>query len=189
MATTFGNVRAFFHLKKLLARAQRQWSKKQKGSKRSEKAKLRVQRIFKRIADLRANATHHVSSYIAKNYSCAVIEDLNINGMAKNRHLSTAIMDANMAELHRQLKYKMEWNGGVVEQVGPRFPSSKLCSACGTKNEALTLKDREWTCEHCGAHHDRDLNAAINLALEGSGRRLAVTARGGPGAARPTNEP
>jgi len=162
---TFDNPKSFYRLERLLARAQRQMARKQKGSKRWQKAKLRVQRIHKRIADLRANATHHVSAYVVANYDGVAIEDLNVSGMTQNHHLAKAVLDANMTELHRQLIYKMAWSGGEVRQVDRFFPSSRLCSVCGLINGELTLADREWTCE-CGAHHDRDRNAANNLAIK-----------------------
>jgi len=159
----FDNPKAFYRLEKLLTRAQRQVNRKQKDSKRWQKAKLRVQRIHKRIADLRANATHHVSAYVASNYDGVAIEDLNVQGMSRNHYLAKSVLDANMAELHRQLLYKMAWVGGEARQVDRFFPSSKLCSVCGYINDGLTLTDREWTCG-CGAHHNRDENAAVNLA-------------------------
>lgn len=183
----FDHPKPFYRLEKLLARAQRQMARKQKGSKRWQKAKLRIQRIHKRIADLRANATHHVSAYIAANYDGVAIEDLNVRGMSQNHNLAKSVLDANLAELQRQLVYKMAWSGGEVRQVERFFPSSKLCSVCGCINGDLTLADREWVCA-CGAHHDRDLNAANNLAIKCFGRGSAVTARGGTGAARPTDE-
>lgn len=161
----FDNPRAFYHLERLAARAQRQMERKQKGSKRWERAKLRVQQINKRIADLRANTTHHVSAYIAQNYDGVAIEDLNVLGMMENHRLAKAITDANMAALHRQLIYKMNWAGKEARQADRFFPSSRLCSACGFKNGSLILTDREWICK-CGVRHDRDLNAAINLATE-----------------------
>ncbi|MBI4640488.1 MAG: IS200/IS605 family element transposase accessory protein TnpB [Candidatus Tectomicrobia bacterium] len=159
----FENPKAFSRLEQLLARTQRQITRKQAGSRRWQKAKLRVQKIHKRIADLRASATHQVSAYVAKNCSGVAIEDLNVNGMVKNHNLAKAVLDANFRELHRQLRYKMLWSGGEVRQVERFFPSSKLCHACGLINDSLTLADREWTCE-CGTHHNRDVNAAINLA-------------------------
>lgn len=161
----FDNPKAFYHLEKLLARAQRQVARKRKGSKRWQKAKLRVQRIHKRIVDLRANTTHCVSAYVAANYDGVAIEDLNVQGMSKNKHLAKAILDANFAELHRQLAYKTSWAGGDIRQVDRFFPSSKLCHACGRVNFGLTLSDRVWICD-CGVRHDRDVNAAINLAIK-----------------------
>lgn len=164
--TVFDNPKSFYRLEELLARAQR---------------------IHKRIADLRATATHHVSAYVAANYDGVAIEDLNVRGMSQNHHLTKSLLDANFAQLHRQLAYKMAWAGGEVRQVARYFPSSRLCSVCGFVNSELTLADREWTCK-CGTRHDRDLNAAINLANECYCRGSAVTARGGWGAARPTDE-
>jgi putative transposase len=183
----FDNPKAFYQLERLLARAQRQMERKQKESKRWQRAKLRVERIYERMSNMRANATHKISAYVARNYSGVAIEDLNVMGMLKNTRLSKSIMDANFAELHRQLNYKMAWAGGEVRQVGRFFPSSKTCSICGTINDKLTLADREWICE-CGEHHDRDINAANNLVIKCFGRGLAATARGGLGATRPTNE-
>ena len=161
----FDNPRSFYRLEGLLARAQRQMARKQKGSKRWQKARLRVQRIHKRIADLRANVTHHVTSYVAANYDGVAIEDLNVRGMSQNHHLAKAVLDANFSELHKQIAYKMAWIGGEVRQVDRFFPSSRLCGVCGLINDELTLADREWTCE-CGAHHNRDQNAANNLAIK-----------------------
>jgi len=174
----FENPKALYRLAGLLTRAQRQMARKKVGSNRREKAKLRVQRIYKRIADLRANATHNVSSYVSNNYTGAAIESLNVLGMVKNHNLAKAISDANFSSLHRQLEYKMDWAGGEARKADRFFPSSKTCSTCGLVNNKLTLKDREWDCE-CGAHHDRDVNAAINLLNECYGRGLTATARGG----------
>jgi len=185
---TFDNPKSFYRLEKLLARAQRQMARKRKGSKHWQRARLRVQRIHKRIADLRANATHHVTAYVAAHYDGAAIEDLNVRGMSHNRHLAKAVLDANFTELHRQLIYKMTWAGGEIRQVDRFFPSSRLCGACGLVNSELTLADREWTCE-CGTHHDRDQNAANNLAIKCFGPMV-----GGPwalrvhGAVRPPDE-
>lgn len=170
----FGNPKSSYRLERLLARAQRQTTCKQKGGRRWQKAKLRVQRIHKRINDLRANATHHISSHIANNYSGVAIESLSVKEMSKNHCLAKSILDANFAEMHRQLTYKMIWKGGEIRQVGKFFPSSRLCSVCGRINNKLTLADREWICE-CGTHHDRDINAAINLAIKCFGPRV-----GGP---------
>jgi len=161
----FDNPKSFYRLERLLARAQRQMARKQRGSKRWQRARLRVQRIHKRIADLRANATHYVTAYVATNYDGVAIEDLNVRGMIQNHRLAKAVLDANMTELHRQLMYKMAWSGGEVRPVDRFFPSSRLCGACGLINSELTLADREWLCE-CGAHHDRDQNAANNLAIK-----------------------
>jgi putative transposase len=161
----FDNPRSFYRMEHLLSSAQHQLARKKNGSGRWRRGELRVQRIHKRIADMRANATNRVSAYVASNYDGVAIEDLNVMGMVQNHHLAKSVLDANMAELHRQLTYKMAWSGGEVRQVGRFFPSSRLCGACGLINSKLTLADREWVCE-CGARHNRDLNAANNLAIK-----------------------
>ena len=97
------------------------------------------------------------------------IEDLNVKGMVKNRHLSRAVSDMGFFEFRRQLDYKTAQRGGVVVVADRWYPSSKTCSTCGHKLEALPLSVREWTCPECGSVHDRDVNAAINL------RNLAVS--------------
>ena len=94
------------------------------------------------------------------------IEDLNLKGLCRTR-LAKSFADAGIGEAVRQLTYKTDWSGGVLQQVDRFYPSSKLCHRCGTKNEGLTLVDRVWTCAHCGALHDRDANAAINIKVEG----------------------
>jgi putative transposase len=95
------------------------------------------------------------------------IEDLNVSGMLRNRHLSRALADGALAELQRQLEYKALWNGRTFVRVGRWFPSTKRCSACGFVVEKLPLSARRWTCPECGIEHDRDVNAAINIRQEG----------------------
>jgi putative transposase len=176
--TVFENPKAFYRLEKLLARAQRQLARKKKGSHRHNKAKLRVQKIHKRIADLRANATHNATSFIVSNYDGVAIEDLNVRGMVRNHNLSKAVLDANFGCIHQQLHYKMLWKGGEVRESDRFFASSKTCSVCGAINDNLTLADRVWTCS-CGAIHDRDNNAGINLVVDCFGREEKDPIHGG----------
>jgi len=186
--TTYENPKALKHHEKLFARAQRQLAKKQKGGKRREKAKLRVQRIQKRIADIRANAIHQATSEIVSQHSFVAMEDLNVKGMVKNHCLAGAVSDAAPGEFKRQVQYKLDWNGGELALVDRWFPSSKLCSVCGCINDSLTLADREWDCLDCGAHHDRDENAAKNIlakALQTPGGSDGA-GRGGAGELMPT---
>lgn len=96
-----------------------------------------------------------------------VIEDLNVSGMLKNHKLAAAIQAASFYRFQEILKYKAEWNGRIVIKVSRWFASSKKCSNCKYKKKDLKLSDREWTCPECGTHHDRDLNAAINIEHEG----------------------
>ena len=91
------------------------------------------------------------------------VEDLNIKGMVRNHHLAYAIEDASLGEFYRQLEYKSDWYGVNYQVIGRFAPSSKLCHQCGYKNTSLKLSTRAWTCPDCGTHHDRDLNAAINI--------------------------
>jgi putative transposase len=86
--------------------------------------------------------------------------------MLKNRRIALSLTDASFGEIQRQLKYKSDWFGGQVVQIGRFYPSTRLCSVCGVKNHELTLEDREWTCQNCGTHHNRDLNAAMNIQVE-----------------------
>ncbi len=95
------------------------------------------------------------------------VEDLNVSGMLRNRHLSRALADGALAELQRQLEYKALWHGRTFVRVGRWFPSTKRCSACGFVVEKLPLSTRRWTCPECGIEHDRDVNAAINIRQEG----------------------
>lgn len=150
-----------------MARAQRILARRQKGSKRREKARLQLSRTYEKIANIRRNHLHQISSAItAKNHSLIAVEDLAVSGMVRNRKLSRAISDAGWAELVRQIEYKQHWKGGDIVKVGRYFPSSKLCSACGFLLETLPLNVRKWKCGGCGVSHDRDINAAKNVLKE-----------------------
>lgn len=139
--------------------------------------------VHYRTANIRKDWLHKLTFDIASNHNVVVIEDLNVKGMVKNRHLAKSISDAAFGEFRRQLEYKVAEYGGQLIVADRWFPSSKLCSACGTKAKSLPLNIREWTCHNCGVHHDRDLNAAINLAaIAGSS---SVTACGEFSAAVP----
>lgn len=155
--------------------AQRRLSRKTKGSKRRQHARIKVARIHEKIANSRADFVHKVSSYIVKNHDYIGIEDLNVNGMLKNRKLSKAVSDAALSELQRQLVYKSDWHGRDLRKCSRWAPTSKTCSECGSINAELKLCDREWTCTDCNADHDRDTNAARNILREAFGGSLEVT--------------
>lgn len=159
------------YLKKL-KRLSRALTRKQRDSRNRAKAKTKLARLHRRIADIRADALHKLTTKLTR-YRRVVIEDLNVAGMLANRHLSRAIADVGFFEFRRQLDYKAAMAGSSVIVADRWFPSSKLCSVCGTKNESLALSERAWTCVSCRTFHDRDINAAVNLA------RL-VPARGHP---------
>lgn len=171
----FENPKHGKQLEELLVRVQRQLARKKPGSKRWQKAKLRVQRIHKSIADRHADAIHQATLRICGKYNTVYLEDLNVSGMMRNHCLARAVADASMREFRRQVEYKERWRGGTVGFVDRWFPSSKLCSECGCINDELTLADREWVCD-CGTHHLRDHNAAMNILNAG---RLAGAAREG----------
>ena len=158
---------------KKLKRFHRAVSRKQKGSKNRKKAARRLARLYREIANQRANTLHQVTTALAKTKSVLVIEDLNVSGMLKNHHLAQAIGDVGFSEFKRQLTYKTAWYGSRVVLADRWEPSSKTCSGCGWVDEDLTLADRTFRCQNpdgpCGLVLDRDLNAAINLSkLAGS---------------------
>ena len=118
-----------------------------------------------RISNIRKDALHKLTTELVLNYTKIGIEDLCVKGMAANKKLARHIMDQSFYEFRRQLEYKAKWYKSVIIVANRFFPSSKKCCICGTVNSNLTLQDRDWNCECCGANHDRDLNAAINLAV------------------------
>ncbi|MGW1023832.1 RNA-guided endonuclease InsQ/TnpB family protein [Streptomyces sp. NPDC002577] len=159
----------------LLARAQRELSRKAKGDGANRaKARLKVARIHARITDRRRDALHKLTTRLVRENQTLVIEDLTVRNMVKNRSLARAISDAAWAQFRSMLEYKAAWYGREVIAVDRFFPSSKLCSACGTLADKMPLNVRTWTCDSCGTTHDRDVNAAKNLLAAG----LAVSVCG-----------
>lgn len=149
---------------KKLKRMQRCLSRRQKGSHRYARQRMKVARLHARIANIRSDGLHKLTSYLSSHFETVVIEDLNVSGMLRNHHLARALSDMGLGELRRQLEYKMAWRGGQVVAIDRFFPSSQLCRHCGSQNKELTLAQRSWVCPHCGRKiEDRDLNAAINI--------------------------
>ncbi|WP_127508803.1 IS607 family element RNA-guided endonuclease TnpB [Actinoplanes solisilvae] len=136
----------------------------QRPSQRWQRAAARLGRAHARVANLRRDTIHKLTSKLAATYGTMVIEDLNVAGMLTNRRLARHIADAGFAELRRQLAYKTSWNGGRLVVADRWYPSSKTCSACGTVKTKLALSERNYRCETCGLSIDRDRNAALNLA-------------------------
>ena len=129
------------------------------------KLEKQIKLLYRRIANINQNHRHHLTSDIIKLRPYrVVIEDLNVKGMMKNRHLSRAIGEQGFYEIRRQLEYKCEWNGIELVIADRFYPSSKKCSCCGHIKKNLKLSDRTYICEECGLVIDRDLNASINLA-------------------------
>ena len=136
-------------------------------SENAKKARVKLSRLHARIANIRQDALHKLTSDLTRRFHTIVIEDLNVRGMLKNHHLARSIADMSFFEFRRQLEYKAERRGGLVVIADRWFPSSKTCSACGAVQEKLPLAIRQWTCPDCGAIHDRDANAARNLLAYG----------------------
>jgi putative transposase len=158
-----------------LRRLQKSFSKKQKGSKNSEKAKLRLARQHAYISNARNDFLHKLSKAIIDENQVVVVEDINVKGLLKTK-LAKSISDSGWSKFLTYLRYKAEWYGRTFIQVDRFFPSSKLCHRCGYKTEDLALHDRTWCCPAFGEKHDRDINASINLYLVGLGRHGGVQA-------------
>ncbi len=161
--TTFANPRALGRRLRKLRQLSKNLSRKKKGSKNREKAKLRLAKMYLQIFNVRQDTLHKLTTYLAKSHSKVVIEDLNVSWMLKNRRLARAIADVAFHEFRRQLEYKCQWYGSELVVVSRTFPSSKMCSRCGHRKKELSLSEREYHCEQCGLEIDRDLNAALNL--------------------------
>ncbi len=168
---TFDNPKSLRSRLKALKRASRHHSKKKKGSNNRRRAQKKLAKLHMRIANIRKDTLHKVTSQIVaktklpeERPSVIVLEDLNIKGMLKNRKLSRAMSDVGLGEFKRQLTYKAMQAGIEVKQVSRWFPSSKTCSSCGTVKEELALSERVYVCEDCGYVADRDYNAARVLA-------------------------
>lgn len=150
-----------------LKRLQRQLSRKQRGSRGREKARLQLARQHEKVGNQRQDFQHKLSRRLVECNRLICFENLNVVGMLKNHHLAKSIADAGWSEFVRQCQYKGGWYGCHIEQVGRFFPSSKLCSACGERHQGLRLSDRKWVCTGCGAVHQRDANASANILVEG----------------------
>ncbi len=172
---TVGNPRYFAKDEKRLAKAQRRHAKKKKGSKNWNKARLKVTRIHARISDRRRDYQHKLSRRIVHENQVICVESLAVKNMVKNPKLAKAISDVGWGEFVRQLEYKSKWYGRTLVKIDRFYPSSKTCHTCKHVLDSLTLDIREWVCPDCGAVHDRDTNAAMNILAQG----LWVNACGG----------
>lgn len=151
-----------------LAKEQRKLSHKIKRSKNFDKQRIKVARIYEKIHNIRIDNLHKISHKLISENQVIISEDLNVNDMVKNHSLAKSIYDCSWYELTRQLSYKSEWNNRQYIKVDRYFPSSQLCNVCGYQNsDTKDLAVRDWICPKCGAHHDRDINAAINIRNEG----------------------
>ena len=162
-----GNPRHTAKFAAKLAKAQKCLAKKQKGSANRRKAKLKVARIHAKIADVRRDFTHKLTTTLIRENQVICVENLVVKTMVKHPTLAKSIHDANWGELVRQLEYKACWYGRTVVAIDRWFPSSKRCSCCGHTVASLDLSIRHWTCPECHTELDRDVNAALNIKAAG----------------------
>lgn len=163
---------------KALRRAQQHLSRKQKGSNRRERQRIKVARIHEKTANSRKDFLHQASAYVVKRFDTIAVEDLTVKNMIRNRKLAKHISDAGWGTFLWMLGYKSEWYGKTLVTVDRFYPSSKTCGDCGFINQSLMLEDRKWTCTNCDSKHDRDLNASRNILREAkriSGRKSSIT--------------
>lgn len=161
------NIKFFREKQSEIAKIQRHLSRKNKGSNRHRKNKIKIARLYNKIANKRNNFLHNVTTSLVNNYDVICIEDLNVSGMLSNHKLAKAISDTSFSMFRSMLEYKCNWYGKELVVIDRFYPSSKTCSKCGWKKEDLTLSDRVFKCENCGIEIDRDLNAAINIQRVG----------------------
>lgn len=164
--TRKANPRALKHAQKRLRRLERQKSRRKLGGKNRKKTCKKLAKQHARVANIRKDVTHDLTTALCKNHALVGIEDLCVKGMLANHKLAQAVLDSNFGEIRRQLEYKASWYGVHLVVIDRWFPSSKMCSVCGWIDEDQDLGDRVFICHECGLVIDRDLNAAINIQNE-----------------------
>lgn len=152
---------------KKIKRLHREHGRKLNGSNNREKARVKLTRAYRKITNQRQTTLHQISSKIINDNQVIVLENLNVAGMLENHNSAKAVQNVGLGTLKEQLKYKAEWYDRDLVEIDRWFPSSKLCSNCGSKKDNLNLSDRIYKCTECGFIEDRDYNAALNIEAEG----------------------
>lgn len=150
-----------------LVEEQRKLSRKKKGSKNRNKQRIKVAKLHEKISNQRKDFLHKLSSELINENQVICLEDLKVNEMQQNKYLTQSISDVGWYEFRRQLEYKAKWYGRTISFVDKYYPSSQICSNCGENTGKKELSIREFDCPYCGKHHDRDINASINILHEG----------------------
>jgi putative transposase len=161
------NPRFYATIDRRIARLQKHEARKTKGSKRRARIRLKINKLYIKKQNLIKNYIYHAVKTLLRESQTIVMENLNVGGMVKNHSLAKSIQNICWGELRRVLEYKSQWLGHNLIFIDRWAPSTKTCSCCGFKNDILTLSDRSWTCPGCGTHHDRDVNAALNIKRMG----------------------
>lgn len=166
---------------KQLRRLNKELSRRTKGGANWRKTKAKLGRLHERISNVRKDVTHKLTAGVVRRFGVIAIEDLSVAGMVRGIRLAKSVMDAAMGEVRSQLEYKSKLSGSELVIVDRWFPSTKTCSACGVVRGVVPLSVRRWTCDECGAEHDRDLNAAINLRESALAQRVEACRPGSAG--------
>jgi putative transposase len=163
----FDNKHFFKKQERKVKKLQHQLSRKVKGSNNRNKQRIKLAKAFERLTNQKESYIHYVVNCLLSDYDLVCMEDLNVSGMLKNHKLAKAIQEVGLYRFRQVLTDKAMLNGKQIAFVDRFYPSSKTCHKCGYMKNDLTLADREWTCPICGEHHDRDVNAAMNILSEG----------------------
>lgn len=163
----YPNLHFYINTEKKIKHLHKQLSKKEKDSKNHNKARIKLAKFYEKITNKKLDYLHKLTSKLVRENQVICIEDLNVNGMLKNRKLAKSIQELSLYEFRRQLTYKCEQYGRNLVVIDRWYPSSKTCHECGHKNSELTLEEREWICPNCGHKINRDYNAALNILDEG----------------------